>query len=500
MLHIDASRNVRTCDPLSRRDVLTAGLLGIGGLTLADLLAARANAASGLQPSFVKEKSVVLLFLAGGPSQHETFDPKPDGIDSSTSVAGHIATKLPGVRFASYFPKLAERADQLTVVRSLVAKTANHAKASKNMLTGGIEDPINSTEGGAVSNPSMGSLLAQARGANDPRSGMPSYAFIPPVFKPVDGLKISSVNPGVESGVLGSGPGQLGAAFAPFNPLGSSNGKKAEPEGGWVELLKPRLPTDRLDSRRGLLSEFDRLRRQLDGHPAFRDLDSMQQQAYEVLLGGAIRQALDLSREDPRVVAAYDTSHCPIYGWGKDNRWQTDGPSTGFPLGEQMLLARRLCEAGSRFVTVVHSNWDMHGGEAIWGIQTGMDLFAPPVDNAVAAFLDDIEQRGLSDDILLVVVGEFGRTPSINKNAGRDHNPNAGVVLFAGGGLKHGQVIGETDKRGGRVDRDPVGVDDLCATLMHYLLDLGQLRISRQVSPALKRIAIDHGQPIRALF
>lgn len=482
----------------SRRDFLRIGTLGIGGVTLADVLG-QTTRAGETKSSFVRDKSIVLLFLAGGPSQHETFDPKPDGFDSFTSVAGHIPTALPGVRFASYFPKLAERADRLTIVRSLVAKTANHAKASKNMLTGGIEDPINSTEGGAVINPSMGSLLAQVRGANDPRSGMPSYAFIPPVFKAVNGLKISGVNPGVESAVLGSGPGQLGAAFAPFNPLGS-NGKKGEPDGGWVELLKPRLPTDRLDSRRGLLSEFDRLRRQLDGNSSFRDLDSMQQQAYELLLGGAIRQALDLSQEDRRVIAAYDTSHCPIYGWGKDNRWETEGPSTGFPLGEQMLLARRLCEAGSRFVTVVHSNWDMHGGEAIWGIKTGMDILAPPVDHAVAAFLDDTAQRGQSDEILLVVVGEFGRTPSINKNAGRDHNPNAGVILFAGGGLKHGQVIGETDTRGGRVECDPVGVDDLTATLMHYLFDLGQLRISREVSPALKRIALDHGTPIRALI
>jgi uncharacterized protein (DUF1501 family) len=472
----------------SRRDFLQLGALGIGGLTLADVLGRPVQAGES-KPSFVRDKSIVLLFLAGGPSQYETFDPKPDGFDSFTSVAGHIPTALPGVRFASYFPKLADRAKQLTIARTLIAKTANHAKAAKNMLTGGIEDPINSKEGGAVINPSLGSLLAQARGTSDRQSGMPTYAFVPPVFRKVDGLKISSVNPGVESGILGSGPGQLGAAFGPFDPTGTSE---------WKQLLTPQVSTQRLAGRRSLLKQFDGLRRQFDG--PYRDLDEMQQQAYEVLLGGAIRKALDLSQEDPRVVAAYDTSHCAIYGWSKDNRWETEGPSTGFPLGEQMLLARRLCEAGSRFVTVVHSNWDMHGGESIWGIKAGMDLFAPPLDHAVAAFLDDVEQRGLSDDILLVVVGEFGRTPSINKAAGRDHNPNAGVILFGGGGLKHGQVIGETDRRGGRVEHDPVGVDDLTATLMHYLFDLGQLRISRDVSPALKRIAIDHGTPIASLF
>lgn len=489
MLTIATNDAAPGCDRLRRRDFLSVGSLGVGGVSLAHILGGKAAAAQ--QPSFIRDKSIVVLFLAGGPSQHESFDPHPDGFDSFTSIAGHIPTALPGVRFATYFPKLAERAKKLTIVRSLVAKTANHAKASKNMLTGGIEDPINSKEGGVVLNPSLGALLAQARGANDRRTGMPTYAFVPPVFKPVSGLKISSVNPGVESAVLGCGPGHLGGAFAPFNPTSSS---------GWGDLLAPRVPVERLDVRRDLLTQFDRWRRHFDEQDMFHNLDEMHQQAYEVLQGGAIRRALDLSEEDPRVVAAYDTSHCPIYGWGKDNRWQTEGSSTGFPLGEQMLLARRLCEAGSRFVTVVHSNWDMHGGEAIWGIKPGMDLFAPPLDHAVAAFLDDVEQRGLSDEILLVVVGEFGRTPSINKSGGRDHNPNAGVIVFAGGGLKHGQVIGETDRRGGRVDRDPVGVDDLCATLMHYLFDLGQLRVTREVSPALKRIAFDHGQPIGALF
>jgi hypothetical protein len=477
----------------SRRDFLNAGALGIGGLTLADVLAPSARGAErGSESSFVKDKSIVVLFLAGGPSQHETFDPKPDGVDSFTSVAGHIGTALPGVRFASYFPQLAERAKRLTIVRSLVAKTANHAKASKNMLTGGIEDPIGGKEGGVVVNPSIGSLLAHARGASDRRTGMPTHAFVPPVFKPVEGLKISSVNPGVESAILGTGPGQLGAAFAPFNPTGASD---------WSTLLKPQLTADRFSSRLSLLEQFDGMRRRFDDAPRFADLDAMHGQAYEVLLGGAIRDALDLTREDPRVVAAYDTNHCRIYGWdGKENHWQTAGPSTGFPLGEQMLLARRLCEAGSRFVTVVHSNSDMHGGESIWGIKPGMDVFAPPLDHAVAAFIDDVEARGLADKILLVVVGEFGRTPSINKAAGRDHNPNAGVILFAGGSLPHGQVIGSTDSRGGRAESEPVGVDDLCATLMHYLFDIGQMRVSRSVSPALKRIAIDHGQPITALI
>jgi hypothetical protein len=492
MIEINYASGSRMCDGLARRSFLQAGLLGIGGLSLAHVLGGSSLGAEqrGGVPSFVKDKSIVLVFCAGGPSQHETFDPKPDGLDSYTSIAGHIGTALPGVRFASYFPKLAERAGKLTIVRTLVANTANHAKASKNMLTGGIEDPINSKEGGVVLNPSISSLVAHVRGGSDRTTGLPTSVFLPPIFKPVPGLKVAAVPSGVDSAVLGTGPGSLGAAYSAFNPTGADQ-----------ELFKPQVPANRLDGRRDLLTQFDTWRRRLDGERTFRDFDEMHQQAYDVLQGGAIRQALDLSLEDPRVRAAYDTSHCRMVGWaGKENRWETGGPSTGFPLGEQMLLARRLCEAGSRFVTVVSSNWDMHGGEAIWGMKPGMEMYAPPHDHAIAAFLDDLEARGLSKEILLVVVGEFGRTPSINKNGGRDHNPNAGVILFAGGGLRHGQVIGETDKRGGRAERDPVSVDDLTATLMHYLFDVGQLRISRNVSPALKRIAVDHGEPIRALF
>lgn len=487
MLTITANPAGRNCEGLRRRDAMWIGSLGLAGLSLAGLPHA---AAANNDSSFLRDKSIVLLFLAGGPSQYETFDPKPDGIDSATSIAGHIGTALPGVRFASYFPLLAERAKKLTIVRSLVAKTANHAKASKNMLTGGIEDP-EGKENAPVTNPSLGALVAQARGASDRRSGMPTYGFIPPVFEPRAGLKVAAVGSGVDSGVLGSGGGNLGAAFAPFNPMAG---------GGWAELLKPALPIERLDARRNLLTQFDRLRQRADECRAYAELDSMQQQAYDVLLGGAIHKALDLRHEDARTLARYNTSQFPMYGWDKANRWIKEGPSTGFPLGTQLLLARRMCEAGTRFVTVVHSNWDMHGGEAIWGMKDGMEVYAPPTDHAVAAFLDDTEERGLARDILLIVVGEFGRSSGINKVGGREHNPGAGVILLAGGGLSHGQVVGATDKRGGKAEQDIVTVDDLSATVLHYLFDVGKLRASRNASAELKKLATDHGTPIAAIF
>lgn len=488
MLTIETSVGARRCDGVLRRDFLTAGMLGLGGLTLPGLLQAKASASGG--KPLVRDKSIVMLFLAGGPSQYETFDPKPDGLDSATSIAGHIGTSLAGVRFASYFPLLAERANKLTIVRSLVAKTANHAKASKNMFTGGLEDP-EGKEGTPVTNPSLGALVAQARGASDRSTGMPTYAFVPPVFEPPPGLKIAAVGSGVDSGVISSGGGHLGAAFAAFNPVAKA---------GWADLLKPRIELARLDARRELLTQFDHARRRADEAASYAEFDSMQQQAYDVLQGGAIRKALDLSLEDPQTRKRYDTSHFPMYGWDKANRWIKEGPSAGFPLGQQMLLARRMVEAGSRFVTVVHSNWDMHGGESIWGMKDGMEAFAPPTDHAIAAFMDDVEERGLSDDILLIVVGEFGRSSGINKVGGREHNPDAGVILFAGGGLRHGQVVGATDKRGGKAVEEIVSVDDLSATVLNYMFDLGEVRASRTASPELKKLTADHGRPIAALF
>ena len=489
MLSIDICRSSRGRMP--RREFLQVGTLGLGGLSLADLLRAQANAAGTVsEKGFVRDKSVVFLYLAGGASQYETFDPKPDNSGDFTSIAGHIGTQLPGVRFASYFPQLAARADRLTVLRSLVSKTANHAKAVKNMLTGGLEDP-NGREGAPAIHPSLGALYAQARGVTDRRTGMPSYAFIPPVFSPVEGLKISSVNPGVESCILGSGGGSLGAAYAPFNPESTS---------GWRELVTPQLPEARLDARRNLLDELDRFDLLFETHAAFRSLDELNQQAFDALRGGAIRTALDLSLEDSHTLARYDTTHCPIYGWNKANYWERSGPSTGFPLGKQMLLARRLCEAGCRFVTVVHSNWDMHGGEAIWGMKDGMEIYAPPLDHAVAAFLDDLAERGLDRDILLVVTGEFGRSSGINKVGGREHNSGACSVLFAGGGLHHGQVIGRTNSRGSSASHEVVTVDDLCATLMHYLFDIGSLRVARTATGPLQSVALDHGTPVSALF
>lgn len=487
MLTIDCGPAASACDGIRRRDFLRAGILGIAGLTLGDWLKGQARADGG---GFARDKSVVLLFLAGGPSQYETFDPKPDGIDSFRSIAGHIPTKLPGLRFASYFPKLAERADRLTVVRSMYTKTFVHGSAVKNLLTGGLNNPQDG-EGTPVTRPSIGSVVARAYGAINPRTGMPSFAVVPPVFEPVAGFKVGSVNPGVESTMLGCQPGPLGANFRPFNPEASS---------GWKELVTIQDSELRLDGRRELLGQLDQLNRRIDASDVLDQHDRITQQAFETLRGGAIRRALDLGQEDPRVMAAYDTRHCPIYNWSSDNRWLKDGPTTGMPLGRQMLLARRLVEAGSRFVTVVHSNWDMHGGNAIWGMKDGMEIFAPPLDHAVAAFLDDIAARGLSDKILLVITGEFGRGGRINASGGREHNPRVSPLVLAGGGLKHGQLIGESGKNGERAERDLVSIEDFTATLMHYLFDVEKLRLDRTISAHLQALAVNHGQPIAGLM
>jgi len=475
-------------NPLSRRDFLRVGALGVSGLTLADRL--RGQSPESGMPGYVKDKAVVVLFLSGGPSQFETWDPKPNGVGSFTSINGHVATRLPGVRFSAYFPQMAQRADRLTIVRSLFAKTASHDQAVKNVLTGGLNPP-ESREGFPITRPSLAAVYSRARGMNHPRTGVPSAAVLPPVFDTVPGLRVGSVNPGVETALGGSEAGPLGASFRPLNPAAA---------GGFMDLLTPQIPEIRLSARQDLIGQLDAVNRRVDSSPALEQYDGITRRAFDTLRGGAIRNALDLSREDPRVRDRYDTRRYPIHNWSEHNHWVTSGPSAGFPLGRQMLMARRLVEAGCGFVTVVHSNWDMHGGRAIWGIRDGMDRFGPPLDHAVAAFLDDIRQRGLEDKILLIITGEFGRTGRINDSGGRDHNRNVSPLVLAGGGLRHGQVIGDSNDRGERAERSPVSIEDLTATVMNTIFDTDAMRLDRSINPHVRALAIDYGQPIPGLL
>lgn len=497
MLRILTNSSAPLCDRLPRRDFLRVGALGLGGLTLADLLCSKAAADGG--ESYVKDKSVVLLFLGGGPSQLETFDPKPHGPGTSTSLAGHLATKLPGVRFASYFPQMAELADRMTVVRSFQTHHAEHNGAHKQLLTA----DVTVQDGKPIREPGLGPVCARVAGAVSP-TGLPTQAVIPPTTRH---LPVKAGFAGAyESIIEGSQPAWLGPEYVPFQTKvemaeGKPRRKKSDEDeiNPFLDNLKRRLPDLKMDSRLDLLRQLDRLDRSIDVGGMMEGQDAFTKQAVEILRGGAVRQALDLSLEDPRTLAAYDTEHFRNYRCNDQSKFERNGPSIGISLGRQLLLARRLCEAGCGFVTVIHANWDFHARKGIPNMPEGMSVLAPPLDHAVAAFLRDVEQRGLDDKILLVITGEFGRTPKLDKNLGRHHWPDLCPLVLAGGGLRHGQVVGQSDNRGGRPATEPYTIDDFHATILHALFDVGKMRLDVSLPGKIQERA-QKGRRIEALF
>ncbi len=453
----------------------------------------------------MREKSVVFLFLAGGPSQYETFDPKPGGPEGSTSIKGHITTSLPGIRFASYLPKLAKLADRLTVVKSFQTHHAEHNGAHKQLMTA----DLTVLDGKPITEPGLGAVYARAAGAMHPQSGMPRHALIPPTTRNSKGR--AGFNGSFESVVEGCQPAMLGTAFSPFEMLApSSEGTIEVKKGGRknmppeepnaaLDLFTPRLTMPELEGRLDLLHQLDSLDRRMDAAGSMGRLDSFTTQAAKLLRTGGVRKALDLSLESPATMMAYDTEHFPNWNCDDNSKFIRSGPSVGFSLGRQLLLARRLCEAGAGFVTVVNANWDFHARKGIPNIPEGMGVFGPPLDHAVSAFLEDIRARGLEDKILLVITGEFGRTPGLDKNLGRHHWPRICPLVFAGGGLKHGQVVGESDRRGGEPATEPITIADLHATVLHTLFDVSRMRLDAGV-PATVQNRATMGTPIRELF
>jgi hypothetical protein len=422
---------------IGRRGFLTLGALGLGGLSLPSLLAA-----SSERPAPLTGKSVIFLFQQGGPSQFETFDPKPDAPRAIRTMTGTTQTSLPGVRFGDAMPRLARLADRLTVVRSFQTGNANH-----NIVPVVGPDTLQAT---------IGALYSRVAGAIRPDNGMPTNAVLFP----------QAVSPDVKKGAARgdlSATGGLGRAYAPFVP-GAGGQQQRD-----MRLL---LSRERLDDRRHLLSAFDRLERRFEG--AAGGLDRFHEQAYRLLFGRGVADALDLSRESSKVLARYDTGHfVRADGWSKARRGQR-GYYTGHAasLGKLLLMARRLCEAGCGFVTV-HAGyegiWDLHADTENLNTIDGMEAVGRPFDHAVAAFVEDVEARGLSDRILLVCCGEMGRTPRINKNGGRDHWANLCTLALWGGGLKMGQVIGETDARAERARSGSITFQNVMTTIYHVL-------------------------------
>lgn len=426
-----------------RREMLRIGACGLAGLGSVNWLTNHATASA----RSLSNKSVILLFLHGGPSQIETFDPKmtaPVGVQSAT---GEIQTRIPGVTFGSSFPKLAERADRLAIVRSFVTGDGNHD----------IKPVVCKDTAGS----NIGSLYARVAGANRPSSGMPTNAMLFP--QSVD----ASTGPAITSFGKFESTGTLGGGYAPFVP-GTG--------GDLQKNLELRIPVDRLDDRRALLSELDRCR--FESEQRLPGSDPIRTQAFSTLLGG-VAGAFDLSKEDPLTIERYDTA--PLVRpdqinrkWNNYNHYVDNAKS----LGKLLLLARRLCEAGCGFVTVTTSFvWDMHADVNNATVEEGMRYMGPPLDHAVSAFLDDLAARGLSDRILLVATGEMGRTPRINGNGGRDHWGNLAPLLLAGGGLKCGQVIGQSNRQAGEPASEPIVIKNLVSTMLQTLIDPAELRL-----------------------
>ncbi len=468
MLTVHDRRPDRNCQGYTRRDFLRVGSLGVGGLTLSSLLAARAALAS--RPGVVRNKSVVLLFLQGGPPQTETFDPKMTAPSNVRSQTGEVPTVIPGITFGGTFPRMARIADRLAVVRSFSSRNSGHTYLS---VAGG-GNPLRA---------SMGSIYARIAGRNHPLTGMPSNTIVLPEAVR-DGLELKR-NFETQALPTLTTAGELDSTYAAFNPSGGGQLKQD---------LELRIPVERLDDRRSLLERLDTLRRGHERSPTFAESDRYRQQAFDVITRG-LAEAFDLSSEDPRTIERYDTSKLfRMEEWTKHHNMKR----TSNLLGLQMLLARRLCEAGCGFVTVSDCGWDLHAdGNSARGM-TAMEPLGGQVDHAVAAFVDDVRQRGLSDDILLIVTGEMGRTPKINNRGGRDHWGNLTPLVLAGGGLEMGQVIGRSDSQAAEPASERVTPENLFATVMHTLFDIGQLRLEPDLPPELLQFVGD-AEPIRGL-
>ncbi|MEX2216434.1 MAG: DUF1501 domain-containing protein [Phycisphaeraceae bacterium] len=459
-------------DPVSRRSFLSVGSLALGGLSLSQLMASKALAgAAGGDGKVVKDVSVVFLFMHGGPPQQETFDPKmsaPSGVRSTTD---EIKTKIPGITFGGTMHKLAALNDKFSIVRSFSTGDGNHD----------IKPIVAKTQ----LNANLGSIYSRVAGTNHPITGMPrNIALFPRAVDKEAGEAVKQFGNFLSTGDLGS-------AYAPFEPGG---------DGTFQRNLQLALSRERFDDRRGLLEKIDVMRRTLDVTGEFTGIDRFQTQAFDTILGG-VADAFDLSKEDPKLVARYDTSKL-VARSAIDKKWNNHPRYADHvaSLGKLMLMARRLCERGAGFVTVTTNFvWDFHADQNNAGCAEGMIYAGAPFDHAVSAFIEDVESRGLSKKILLVCCGEMGRTPKVNAKGGRDHWGGLAPLLLHGGGLKMGQTIGESSRDAGEAHTEPIRIPNLISTLMHSVFDVGLLRLDTSVPSEVAKL-ITGSEPIKELM
>lgn len=455
----------------TRRNVLKAGIGGLAGLSLPMLLANSAKARESGHSS-PKHKSVILLWMTGGPSQIDTLDPKPDRPVENRGPFGTTKTKLPGVLLCEHLPKLAGILDRCTIIRSVDCRHSNHEPNTVMTTANLLAEPRTNPE--ARQYPAIASLVAKFHGSNHP--AVPAYAAF------------------IRSRSHLAFAGRAGRQFDPFlaneaarlpvyDLVGKDTGKIS---GGGLFELPVGVDPQRLDHRQSLLRNFDRLRETLDSSDT--GLDKYGRQAVEMLTNGRFRDALDLEKEPKATRERY-------------------GPHLWC---QQALLARRLVEAGSAFVTLdlsyhtASGTWDTHGDNIppYGGIKNGLGPLLPLFDHLFTTLINDLEQRGLLQQTLVIAMGEFGRTPNMGTQGstdGRNHWPYLMSMLLAGGGLKHAQVIGRSTKDGGHIQERPVSPGDLAATIYRYF-DIPLESMYMDATNRPYHILPNGGEPIRELF
>ncbi|MDB4731473.1 DUF1501 domain-containing protein [bacterium] len=443
----------------NRREFLRVGSLALGGLGLP--LAWQRQMEAANTPSLLTDKSVVFVFMHGGPSQIETFDPKMEAPLGISSTTGEVSTQIPGVTFGGTFPKLASLADQFSIVRSFRTGNGNH--------------DVKPVVSEATSNANLGALYARIAGQNRVGTGMPTNVTLFP--RAVD----ESTMPAFKKLGNVEATGSLGAGYLPFSPSGG---------GDLQQDMQLNIPMDRLDHRRLLLNKLDRIHRKLEGNSNWQGNTSLKEQAFSTVMGG-VASAFDLSEEDSETIRKYDTA--PLVRASQiDKKWKNHEryADNSKSLGKLMLLARRLCERGCGFVTVTTNFvWDMHADQNNAGVAEGMDYMGYPFDHAIATFLEDVRERGLSDKILLVCCGEMGRTPKLNARGGRDHWGGLSPLLLSGAGIPQGHVFGQSTRDAANPLSEPIEIPHLVSTILNTLLDGSQVRLEtgapKEVTDAL---------------
>ncbi len=411
----------RLCDGLNRRSFLQIGGLALGGLSLPQLLQAENSGGSG-----GSHKSVIMIFLAGGPPHQDMVDLKPEAPAEYRGEFAPIHSNVPGIDVCEHLPLMAQRMDRLAVIRTLVGSEGQHA--AFQCLHG--HTVRNQPPGGW---PCFGSAVSKLQGpvnletpacvSLQPKMGIPGWR-----------------HPGQ--------PGFAGMAHAPFAPNAS----------GTRDLVLDGMNLQKLRDRRTLLDRIDLLRRKLDASDSVDGMDNYYRQAFDILTSGRLANALDFDQEDAATRDRYGRGSNEPAGYG----------DAGWLRNEDFLVARRLVEAGARVVTLSFGRWDWHGQPHGTNFDNARDHL-PALDQALTALLDDLQERGLERDTSVVVWGEFGRTPLINNRGGRDHWPQCFTVSFAGGGVQGGQVVGASDPIGGTPAERPVDPGDIVATIFHSL-------------------------------